>query len=279
MGGIDRSAQALVKQNRENFPVASLLLPAAHRAPILDFYRFAREADDIADSPTLPANDKIAQLQSVDAALAAGDFTRLPAWAQPYFRHVEEGKCSVQYGRALLSAFTQDATKQRYANWEELLDYCDRSAAPVGRTVLEVCGETNANLAASDALCNCLQVLNHLQDIRDDFLSRDRVYLPQDWMQQAGCTLQDLGADQCSPALRQVIHATLDRVQALLITAESLPRSVSRMGIKLETALILELAKKLTRKLRTHDPMAGKVRLNFWEKLGCAGSGSTVLWS
>ena len=111
------------------------------------------------------------------------DEAALPDWAVPYHRSLVETGCGVQNGRDLLSAFIQDATKRRYADWDELMDYCRRSAASVGRVMMEIHGESgHADIEGSDALCNALQVLNHLQDCREDFLVLDRVYVPEPWL-------------------------------------------------------------------------------------------------
>ena len=168
---------ALIRANSENFPVGSFLIPPDCRPHVHAFYLFARKADDIADSPTIPAAEKVARLRAARDALGH-DEAALPDWAVPYHRSLVETGCGVQNGRDLLSAFIQDATKRRYADWDELMDYCRRSAASVGRVMMDIHGETaHADIEGSDALCNALQVLNHLQDCREDFLALDRVYL------------------------------------------------------------------------------------------------------
>ena len=98
---------------------------------------------------------------------------------------------STRHAQDLLSAFRQDATKLRYANWEELIDYCSRSAMPVGRFVLDVHGEARETWPASDALCAALQVINHLQDCAKDYQSLDRVYIPLDSMSASGASVED----------------------------------------------------------------------------------------
>ena len=103
----------------------------------------------------------------------------------------------------LIRAFKTDATKLRYRDWQDLIGYCVLSAAPVGRYLLDLHGERRDNYVQSDALCNALQVINHLQDCKDDYLTLDRVYLPEPWLVEAGAGVADLGAARASPGLRR----------------------------------------------------------------------------
>src|SRR5918994_7162421 len=146
----------------ENFPVASLVLSHAKRGPVLAFYRFVRAADDVADAPDLPPEEKLARLDGMERALVAGEATLPEAAAL----HAVAARCGagLAEARLLLDAFRQDATKTRYADWAELLSYCVRSADPVGRFLLRLHGEDAADDAPADALCTALQILNHLQD-------------------------------------------------------------------------------------------------------------------
>src|SRR6476469_10981281 len=162
----------------ENFPVASRLIKRQHRPVILAFYEFVRVADDIADHPQLTSAEKIHRLDRLESSLVGSggdepDGVRLRAV-------LNERGLSPRHAQELLSAFRQDATKLRYANWDELIDYCSRSAMPVGRFVLDVHGEARDTWPASDALCAALQVINHLQDCAKDYLALDRVYIPSD---------------------------------------------------------------------------------------------------
>src|ERR1700677_726582 len=139
----------------ENFPVASLLISARHRAPILAFYDFVRIADDIADHATLAPADKLAHLDALEAALL-GNADGEPA-AQRLRAALEERHLSPRHAQDLLAAFRMDVTKLRYRDWDELIHYCSLSAMPVGRFVLDVHGESRSTWPASDALCAALQ--------------------------------------------------------------------------------------------------------------------------
>jgi squalene synthase HpnC len=251
---------ALIRANAENFPVGSFLIPRDCRPHVHAFYLFARTADDIADSPTLPATEKMARLEAAQGALGV-DEAALPDWARPYHRSLLATGKTPRHGRDLLSAFIQDATKLRYRDWDELIDYCMRSAASVGRIMMDIHGETDADIAGSDALCEALQVLNHLQDCGEDYRRLDRVYLPEPWLIEAGGGVTDLGLGAATPAVRRVIGRCLDGVDALLARAEACPPTVRRRGLRLETALIIRLGKALSARLRYADPLAGRVKV------------------
>jgi len=147
----------------ENFPTASLILAKGVRGKVMAFYRFVRTADDIADSETLPPAEKLARLNAMDAALD-DPRTPLPEAAR---LHAEGG--GVEEARLMLQAFRQDSEQARYADWDALLDYCTRSADPVGRMLLRLHdSDTPASRASADALCTALQILNHIHDLLPD---------------------------------------------------------------------------------------------------------------
>ena len=162
----------------------------------------------------------------------------------------------------LLGAFKQDAVKNRYASWAELLDYCRLSAMPVGRQVLDLHGESPATHAPSDALCAALQVLNHLQDCADDLAAMDRCYVPQDMLEAEGASLSELRGPAATPGLRRVMDRLLDEVDRLNDAAEALPRAVKDWRLRIETGTILNLSRRLTARLRRQDPLAGRVKLS-----------------
>lgn len=257
----------------ENFPVASWLIPPQARTDILALYDFARGADNIADDGSLPASERYAALQALREALDKYHKNRLPPWAVPYFERVERGFLPASYGDRLLQAFMLDTQKHRYANLRELLDYCDLSAAPVGQAVLVLCGEKEADLAASDALCHVLQLLNHLQDIQSDYVDRGRIYLPVDWMAIHGVAETDLKAASSSEGLRQVIDQVLDVCDAQLVMARALLPTIRARRLRWEVATIHAIAVKLATKLRAQDPLAMRVSLSKTDKLICLWRG------
>ena len=186
----------------ENFPVGSWLLPKAARPHIAVFYRFARAIDDIADNPGLSADEKIRRLDGFSVVLDGGA-TDDQAYATGHRmrRSLKDTEIPTRHCLDLIDAFKQDAVKNRYDDWSELIGYCIRSAAPVGRYLLDLNGGSRDGYGPSDALCNALQVINHLQDCRDDYLEMDRVYLPGDWMAETGVEVTALGARSSSAAL------------------------------------------------------------------------------
>jgi farnesyl-diphosphate farnesyltransferase len=162
----------------------------------------------------------------------------------------------------VLRAFRLDATKLRYRDWDDLMEYCRYSASPVGRQLLDLHGESRDTWPPSDALCSALQVLNHLQDCADDYRDLDRVYLPLDLMGEAGITVEALTAPAESAGLRQVIDRLLDSTDQLIITAKDLPGGVAARGLRWESATIVNLAVRLSRRLRRGDPLATRVALS-----------------
>ncbi len=247
----------------ENFPVGSFLLPPRLRPHAAVFYAYARAIDDIADSPELVPEEKILRLEGFARAIV-GDETKDPAYEKAYRMResLRQTKVSTVHCTDLIDAFKQDATQRRYRNWSDLLHYCDRSAAPVGRYLLDLHGESKAGYPESDALCNVLQVLNHLQDCKADYLSLDRVYLPENWLAEAGASVEDLAAPGASAALRRVLDRCLDGVEVLLVPAGRLSNILGNRFLAMEAAVIFAVAEELARQLRRRDPLAERVVLS-----------------
>ena len=250
----------------ENFPVGSALIRADLRAHVHAYYAFARNADDIADSDTLAPDDKIARLNAMEDVLLGRRDTGSPSASRLRASLAETG-VDPRHATDLLIAFRQDATKLRYASWDELLDYCRTSAMPVGRYVLDVHGEDRATHPPSDALCASLQVLNHLQDCAKDLAELDRCYLPQDLMERFDTGVTEIRGQRETTGLRHVFNTLLDRVDLLNDQALDLPRRTANRRLRLETAIIVGLAHRLARRLRHADPVAGRVKLTKADSL------------
>ncbi len=260
----------------ENFPVASRLIPAVLRPHVHAFYRCVRAADDIADSGELPADEKARLLTAMDEALQ-GIHPR-DALTDAACDHRDSAAATgvtIEHARHLLQAFQMDVVKQRYRNWSELINYCLYSAAPVGRYLVDLHGEDDTPKKKTDALCIALQILNHLQDCKDDYLTIDRVYVPLDMLRKNGLTVEALGASAASPELRATLDAVLDRTDELILQARGGPALIKDRGLRLETAVIIAIAERLSRKLRRQDPLAMRVELNKAEKLLAVATG---LW-
>lgn len=247
----------------ENFPVGSWLLPAALRPHVMAFYDFVRAADDIADHGSLTAEDKLDRLGVFERALKGdGEALALLPKAEKLRASLEVTGVTDKHALDLLSAFKQDAVKTRYDDWPDLLGYCALSASPVGRFLLDLHGEDTGLYRLSDPLCDALQVLNHLQDCRDDFLNLDRVYLPLDSFAAERIDVAELGRPSASPPLRRVLDRALDGCDALLQRSAELPRRMRSPRLAAETAVIHEMAVTLAARLRREDPIATRVELS-----------------
>ena len=243
----------------ENFPVASWLVHPQHRGAILAFYEFVRVADDIADHPELSAQDKIAHLDRLEQSLLGANDAEPEGVA---LRTVlRERRLSPRHAQDLLRAFRMDATKLRYANWEELIEYCTYSAMPVGRYVLDVHGESRSTWPANDALCAALQIINHLQDCQADYRNLDRVYVPLDALALDGVRVEALGERTASPSLRHCLRRLADRTGELLHQSVSFPGSVNDLRLALEISVIQALARRLVALLQSRDPLSERVHL------------------
>jgi squalene synthase HpnC len=252
----------------ENFPVASHLIAARHRPVILAYYRFARGADDVADAAALTPQQKLDSLDAFEATLLGA--SEAVEDAKPLRAALAERRLSPRHALDVLRAFRMDAVKLRYDSWDELMGYCALSAAPVGRFVLDVHGESETTWAASDALCSALQVINHLQDCASDYGTLDRVYIPLDALAAQGIGVEALAAGRSPPALRATLDGLLVRTAALVDQGAALSAQTRDVRLRLETAVIATLARRLTRLLRERDPLCENVHLGKTAALGLA---------
>ncbi len=215
----------------ENFPVASILLPAHLRLAVQDIYRFARAADDIADEGEASDDERLAALASFSIELDklekpseaehshqpdARPNTDLAPVFQPLAATITRHQLPLEPFRRLLSAFAQDVSIKRYANFAELQDYCRRSANPVGELMLHLYqAATPDKLAQSDAICTGLQLTNFWQDVAVDW-AKNRIYIPQDDMVRHGVSENDIAEGRCHPAWRALLAFEVERARALL---------------------------------------------------------------
>jgi hydroxysqualene synthase len=244
----------------ENFPVASWLIHPRHRSVILAFYNFVRTADDIADHATLAPAEKLALLDRLDAGLAGKSDE--DAVAVRLRASLTEHNLSAKHAQDLLAAFRLDVTKLRYRDWDDLMAYCSLSAMPVGRFVCDVHGENRSVWPANDALCAALQIINHLQDCKDDYLNLNRVYVPLDALAASGAGVEALGAPRASPALLTCLHGLAERTERLLTESDVFPVLINDWRLGLEVAVINTLAHRLTHILVARDPLSERVHLS-----------------
>jgi squalene synthase HpnC len=219
----------------ENFPVASLLLPAPLRRPVEIIYRFARSADDIADEGDDPADVRLRKLDAFRAQLAA---PREPLF-QDVAKIIQQHDLPVQLFTDLLDAFSQDVTKKRYEDFSTLLDYCRRSANPVGRLLLHLFKRTTeSDLRRSDAICTSLQLINFWQDVDVDYTKDRRVYLPQDEMARFGVNEQHLHDKICDSAWQALLRFQVERSRELMRSGSDLGKSLpGRIGLEIRTTV------------------------------------------
>jgi farnesyl-diphosphate farnesyltransferase len=245
----------------ENFPVGSALIARKYREPMHRYYAFARNADDIADSSVLSPQEKLARLAIMEEVLLGRRTDGAPS-ATALRASLAETGVTPQHATDLLIAFRQDAVKSRYATIDELYNYCQYSAVPVGRYVLDLHGESHACYPPSDALCTSLQILNHMQDCAKDLKQLDRCYLPEALLDHFGAKVEDLLRPAETPALRRVFITLLDRIDRMNRAASELPEIVKNVRLRLETAVIHGLSKRLARRLVHNDPIANRVGLH-----------------
>ena len=268
------TADALGKARGENFPVALRLL-GKRRHAVLAFYMIARTADDVADAPDLDAATKLARLARIDADLAMG--------------HSDDRSLALAIDRLdgasrnclrrLLVAFRADARNERVRTYDDLLAYCRSSADPVGRFLLHLHGEDDGAVLASDALCTTLQILNHLQDAGDDWRKLRRLYLPAEWLVEAGAASDMLLNNAAPPPLRAVLDRLTTAVGVdLLPRAATLPGLIRSRGLRVQAAVTLAAARRLHARLTGADPVAARVGLTRADRLKVLLAGPPALF-
>ncbi len=269
-------------EHYENFPVASLLLPARLREPVEAIYAFARSADDVADEGDAPAIARLARLHDYQIALEAcahghpvHDAGLAPLFAR-LGRAIAAHGLPLQPLRDLLDAFMQDVGKTRYASIDELRDYCRRSADPVGRLMLHLYGAATAeNLRRSDAICTALQLINFWQDVGVDWNKR-RIYLPQDDMARFGVDEARLdalvrGETAIDDDWRALLAFEVQRARAMMLAGAPLARALpGRVGWELRLVVlgglrILERIEAVGYDVFRHRPTLGR---SDWLRLG-----------
>ncbi len=267
-----RWCRELACSHYENFPVASLLLPSHLRDPIAAVYAFARTADDIADEGDAEAAERLKVLDSMSTALQCIADHQPPD--EPIYQAladtIEKHQLPIDLFEKLLSAFRQDVNQHRYENFGELMDYCRRSANPVGRLLLQLQNQASErHLALSDAVCSALQLINFLQDIGQDCAENDRIYLPQDEMQRFGVDECALAEQHNSPALQALIQFQITRATKLLHSGSPLGTSLSgRFGLEIRTIVLG--GSRILEKLSHQSDLFSRPRLNGADRIKIA---------
>ena len=224
----------------ENFPVASILMPARLRPAVVAIYRFARAADDLADEGDAAPDARVTALDAFDAELdriARGEIPAAPPFPALAAAIREHGLPLAPF-HDLVSAFRQDVTVTRYANFDAVLDYCRRSANPVGRLLLALYdAQSPSNLEASDAICTGLQLTNFWQDIAVDW-QKNRVYLPQDDLRRFGVSEAQIADGRVDDAWRALVEFEVARARRMLEAGRPLTRALPwRLGLELSAII------------------------------------------
>jgi squalene synthase HpnC len=258
----------MARTHYENFPVASRLLPRRLRRHVAAIYAFARTADDFADEPGRSPAERLALLDDWSRRL------RQPP-RDPVFVALADTRARfdlpLQLFDDLLSAFRQDVTTTRYDTWVEVLDYCRRSANPVGRLVLRLAGYADALDGPSDAVCTALQLTNFWQDLAIDW-QRGRLYVPRESWQPAGAALADLDAGRISPPWQAVLHDAAARTRALFAAGRPVCDGV-RGRLRLELRATWHGGMRILERLEAADHDVFRLR----PALG-AGDAIVVAW-
>ena len=253
--------EALARSHYENFPVAKLV-PKRIRKHVCAVYAFARTADDIADEgyglPENTVESRLAALKAFDEqALAAASGAPLAQHTEWIFLALGDTlrrfDIPVSLCLDLTSAFAQDVVKRRYADFAEVLDYCRRSANPVGRLVLLLHGyKDDTRFAESDAICTALQLANFWQDVAVDWKKDGRVYLPLEDLERFGCDIADLGKPAATPAVRDCIRFNVERAQDLFDAGKKLPGRLA-FPLSLEIRITRLGGEAILAKIRAQD--------------------------
>jgi len=236
----------------ENFPVASILLPKRLRKPVAAIYHFARAADDIADEGNLSDHERLQQLDKFhdELKLIVNNENPLSPLFENLAVEIKQYSLPVQPFHDLLDAFSQDVVKKRYANFDELLDYCSCSANPVGNLLLHLYDEaTSVNITYSDDICTALQLINFWQDVANDY-AIGRIYLPQDELVQYSVSEEQIAQGIANNNWRELMKFQVDRARTLMMRGKPLG-SILTGRIGLEMRMIIAGGLRILDKLES----------------------------
>lgn len=233
-------ALALAQTHYENFPVASALLPMRLRQPIGMIYSFARQADDFADEGDLAPEQRLALLDGFRQELDRIRDQTAPetAFFVSLQDTIRQHQLPLQPFYDLLDAFSQDVTKTRYADFGEVMDYCRRSANPIGRLLLHLYGKASPrNIGMSDAICSSLQIINFLQDVAIDY-KKDRIYFPQDEMRKYRIDESQIAEGRADGTWGLFMEFEIKRARNLLQSGAPLGLALpGRIGLEMRTII------------------------------------------
>ena len=260
----------------ENFPVASTLIKKGVRDIIRIFYSFARISDDIADNNNLTSLKKLKILNFFDESIRNSKKSEID-FLDKIIHLSKKFPKSKNYSRELLKAFTLDATKKRYKNWDDLVSYCKFSANPVGRFFIYLTYKINDQsldnekkiFESSDNLCTALQIINHIQDCKDDYLNHDRVYIPSNYFQKYSLKISVLAEKKAPIDFIFLKNELITETEKLLSHIEIGLNLIKDWRLRKETFIILNIAKRLCFLLKKEDPLLKKIKLSRIDLIIC----------
>lgn len=258
------------KQNKdENFPVGSFLIAKNLRPLVMEYYRFARYADDVADNPKLSMKEKLIKLDELEDIL----YERIDYKGKKLSFIIKLRKDFIKENLSftlltdLLTAFRKDACDYKYETWGQLVEYCSWSAAPVGRFMLALHNESPSTYLPATSLCVALQIENHLQDLKYDAKLLKRVYIPSELLKKYGVTVRDLAKDHETAALKELKFAILHKVRGLIKEAEILPKIIKSRRLKMEIGIILSLTNIMVQRIEKGDVLQSEIKLSKFDWL------------
>lgn len=256
----------------ENFSVG-LLVDKKLKPLVMAYYRAARAADDIADAPHLTTEQKLNRLDEIEQAFYGQDNTAANLEATALGELFRLENLDSHLFTDLLIAFRRDAENRQPQIWEQLTDYCNYSAVPVGRFMLAIHNETPSTYLPAASLCTALQLVNHLQDLKYDAVTLRRFYLPVDMMKKHQAENRDLYLTFANCPLKNVILEICGLIRGQMKDAAALPRLVKSFRLRAEIGVIVSLTNSMLKKIEKVDVISGRVKLSRidWLKALAAG--------
>ena len=260
----------------ENFPVSSFLINKNIKKHIRNFYFYARTADDIADNKKLSSNAKMEILEELNNILSRKTKSDVSI-LNNLINSLNELNLSIKNAQDLLKAFKLDTYKKRYKNWGELINYCKYSANPVGRFVIDVSyilekrnfHDKDKIYKASDNLCTSLQIINHLQDCKNDFLELDRIYIPISMFEKFNSKQSEIKENMSSDNFKLLKIQIINKVEELLEQSKAGLKLIKLTKLRKETLIIFHIARKLCYLLKNNDPLEKNVKLSRIDLIFC----------
>lgn len=263
--------------HNENFPIGMMISPKL-KSLVDMYYHAARFADDIADSNVLEKEQKIAKLEDIAGAfLSPESGNNLPVIRNLGKMFVKENLDASLY-TDLLKAFEKDASGTKIQVWEELIDYCRYSAAPVGRFMLAISNENVSTYLPAENLCVLLQIIDHLGDIKEDLSLLKRIYIPSEIMNEYNIRESDLGLSYTKIEVKHMLSDIVKRLEKMQDDAKILPRLIKSFSLRFEINIILSLTNSMLKKYKKVDILQKSPKPSFadWTKAVLTGFWKTI---